>query len=217
MMGKGTQDLVAAGVVAIIRASRPLDLVRTAAALAEGGISALEVTLNTPGALDTIAAVRRKLAGRCRVGAGTILCAADVAAAHTAGAEFVVTPTLQLDSIAACRDRGLPIISGCVTPAEMLAAHRAGADLIKLFPATRFGPAFVRDVLGPMPFLRIVPTGGVSAANVADWVKAGAVAVAAGGQLVDPALIAAGAWDELTARARTLVEALHRAQQGSKA
>jgi 2-dehydro-3-deoxyphosphogluconate aldolase/(4S)-4-hydroxy-2-oxoglutarate aldolase len=207
-----TDRILHSACVAIIRAGPGTDLAAVAGALIQGGVTTLEITLNTPGALAAIEHLRTNFPTDLLVGAGTILNAADVAAAAKSGAQFIVTPTLQFDSIAACRQRSLPIFCGCSSPTEMLAAHRAGADFIKLFPATRYGPQYIRDVLAPLPMLRIVPTGGVNADNVATWLAAGAPAVAVGSQLVDPKLIAARDYDALTEKARTFLTALNAAR-----
>jgi 2-dehydro-3-deoxyphosphogluconate aldolase/(4S)-4-hydroxy-2-oxoglutarate aldolase len=164
--------------------------------------------------LAGIAALRRTLEGRCRVGAGTVLSDADARSATDAGAEYLVTPVFDERVLAAAGARSVPVVCGCTTPSEMLAAHRAGAAFIKLFPATRFGPTFVRDLLGPLPMLRIVPTGGVSANNAAEYIRAGAAAVAAGGKLVDLDAIRSGEWSALSERARALVEAVAGARGG---
>jgi 2-dehydro-3-deoxyphosphogluconate aldolase/(4S)-4-hydroxy-2-oxoglutarate aldolase len=165
----------------------------------------LEITLNTPGALEGIAKVRQEL-GDVVIGAGTILCPADARAAIDAGAQFIVTPTLQLDTIAACRQRQVPIMCGAMTPTEILAAHSAGADYVKLFPAGSLGLEYIKAVLAPLPFVKIVPTGGVSLANLADFLRV-CPAVGVGGNLVDLKLISQGRWDELMAVARQFAQA----------
>ena len=200
------------GLIAIVRTHTESELVRVAEALAEGGIRAMEITLPTPGALDAIRTIRDTMSPALRVGAGTILGAEDARAAREAGAEFIVTPTMQPETIAFCRERGLPIACGCFTPTEALAAHRAGADFIKLFPADTLGPAYVRALLAPLPFLKIVPTGGVSLDNVAAWLQAGAVGVALGSGLVSKAVLRDKDWGTLTATARQFVQAFEAAR-----
>src|SRR5690606_6223367 len=129
-------------------------------------------------ALQWLPRLRQELSG-VLIGAGTILNAEDARNAIAAGAQFIVTPTLQFDSIAVCREQNIPIYCGAFTPTEALAAHNAGADFVKIFPAAALGPNFIRDVLGPLPFLKIVPTGGVTAENAASFIRAGAIAVGA--------------------------------------
>jgi len=200
------------GLIAIVRTDAEADFQRVADALAEGGIRAMEITLNTPGALPAIGAIRRALSPTMRVGAGTILGPEDARAAHEAGAEFIVTPTLQLDTIAFCRQQGLPIACGCMTPTEALAAHRAGADFVKLFPSEGLGPGYVRALRAPLPFLKIIPTGGVSLDNLAAFIQAGSAGVALGGNLVSKAVLRDHDWTGLTATAREYVQALAEAR-----
>ncbi len=209
-------DLEEIGLIAIVRTDLDADFRRVAEALAEGGIRAMEITLNTPGALAAIGAIRRALSPALRVGAGTILGPEDARAAHEAGAEFIVTPTLQLETIAFCREHGLPIACGCLTPTEALAAHRAGSDFIKLFPADTLGPGYVRALLAPLPFLKIIPTGGVSLDNLAAYIQAGGVGVALGGNLVGKAILRDGDWTGLTATAREYVQTLAAARAARK-
>ena len=139
--------------------------VEIAEALARGGLTVLEYTMSGEGALDCVTQVRATVGERVCVGAGTVLDAADAEAAIAAGARFIVTPAVVPDVIAVCRRRDVPIVCGALTPTEVLAASRAGADLVKLFPARLGGPAYVRDLLGPFPQLQLVATGGVSAEN----------------------------------------------------
>ena len=200
------------GLIAIVRTNTESELVRVAEALAEGGVRAMEITLPTPGSLDAIRIIRDTMSPALRVGAGTILDAEDARAAYEAGAEFIVTPTMQPGTIAFCRENGLPIACGCLTPTEALAAHRAGADFIKLFPADTLSPAYVRALLAPLPFLKIMPTGGVSLENVASWLQAGAVGVALGSGLVSKTVLRDKDWGTLTATARTFVQAFEAAR-----
>ncbi|MDQ2798056.1 MAG: bifunctional 4-hydroxy-2-oxoglutarate aldolase/2-dehydro-3-deoxy-phosphogluconate aldolase [Armatimonadota bacterium] len=207
-------ELEETGLIAIIRTDFEADLMRVSQALAEGGIRAMEITLNTPGALAAITAIRHALSPGMRVGAGTILSPDDARSAFEAGAEFIVTPTLQTDTIAFCREHHLPIACGCMTPTEALTAHRAGADFIKLFPSDTLGPGYVRALLGPLPFLKIIPTGGVSRDNLAAFLQAGSVAVAIGGNLVSKATLRDQDWAGLTDAAREYMQTLAAARGG---
>jgi len=209
-------ELEEISLIAIVRTDLEADFGRVAEALAEGGIRAMEITLNTPGALPAIGAIRRALSPALRVGAGTILGPEDARDAHEAGAEFIVTPTLQPETVAFCRQHGLPIACGCLTPTEALAAHRAGADFIKLFPADTLGPGYVRALLAPLPFLKIIPTGGVSLDNLAAYIQAGGVGVALGSNLVGKAALRDGDWAGLTATARDYVQTLAAARAARK-
>ena len=209
-------ELEEIGLIAIVRTDAETDLMRVAEALAEGGIRAMEITLNTPGALPAIREIRCAFSPTMRVGAGTILGPEDARAAHEAGAEFIVTPTLQLETIAFCRAQDLPIACGCMTPTEALAAHQAGADFIKLFPADSLGPGYVRALRAPLPFLRIIPTGGVSLDNIAAFIRAGCVGVALGGNLVSKAVLRDRDWAGLTAMSREYVQTLAAARAALK-
>ncbi|HXF82514.1 MAG TPA: bifunctional 4-hydroxy-2-oxoglutarate aldolase/2-dehydro-3-deoxy-phosphogluconate aldolase [bacterium] len=196
------------GIVAIVRLGFSAALRRVAEALTAGGIDALEFTVTTPGALAAITASRAALGDRALIGAGTVLDADTARAAIRAGAVFVVTPTLTLDVIRVCREAGVPVFPGAMTPTEILAAWTAGADIVKVFPASALGPDYIRQVRAPLPQIKLMPTGGISAANAADYLRAGAVAIGVGGRLVDPAAVAEERWDLLTQRARELVQAV---------
>ena len=208
--------LLTGGVIAVIRLqesfgdiSTIMDMsVAAAKALAAGGVDVVEVTLTTPGALDTIA--RLSSDAKCLVGAGTVLDEAAARDCVAAGARFVVSPTLERDVIRVCREHDVPCIPGAFTPRELLDAWRAGGDasLVKLFPASAVGPRYLREVLAPLPFLRVVPSGGVSLENAGEWIRAGAAAVSVGSALVSAALLRDAAWAELTRRARALVDAV---------
>ncbi len=193
------------GIVGILRSSQPINLVSTCRALQAGGISRLEITLNTPRALEGVSEVRAELPS-VTIGAGTILRPEDAEGAIAAGAQFIVTPTLQPETVSLCRDKGVPILCGAMTPTEILAAHEAGADYVKLFPAGALGLDYIKTVLGPLPFVRFVPTGGVSLQNIGAFLDL-CPAVGVGGNLVDVGLISAGRWDVLEERARQFLRA----------
>jgi 2-dehydro-3-deoxyphosphogluconate aldolase/(4S)-4-hydroxy-2-oxoglutarate aldolase len=178
-----------------------------------GGFRIVEFTLTTPGALELISEFARK--PDVIVGAGTVLEGEQVRAAVRAGAGFLVSPVVDEIVIGLALEMGVAIMPGAHTPTEMMRAHRAGAPLIKLFPAPAGGPAFLRSVLGPLPFLRIVPTSGVDGDNAASWLEAGAFAVGFVSSLFDPGAVAAGAHDWIEARAREL-RALTRASGSRK-
>lgn len=200
------------GVIAIIRAAKSAGLVEAADAIVAGGIAAVEFTLNTPDALRLIGAARERLGNRALVGAGTVLNADDAQSALEVGAEFIVMPALQRGVVDAAQRAGVPTLPGAFTPTEVLTAVEWGADLVKLFPASVGGPSYVRAIHGPLPHVGLVPTGGVDAANAGDYIRAGAVAVAAGGSLVDPAAVAAGEFWRLTETAQQLIAAVHKAR-----
>src|SRR5205807_1059509 len=146
-------------------------------------------------------------------GAGTVLDEGSARAVIAAGARFVVSPTLDQAVVRCCRDANVPCMPGALTPRELVEASRAGASHIKLFPASLVGPRYIREVLAPLPFLRLVPSGGVSLDNAGDWIRAGAIAVSLGSALVSPSLVTEQAWDRLTARARALIDRVAEARR----
>ncbi|MBU2609836.1 MAG: bifunctional 4-hydroxy-2-oxoglutarate aldolase/2-dehydro-3-deoxy-phosphogluconate aldolase, partial [Chloroflexi bacterium] len=161
---------------------------------------------STPGALDMVKEASAHFGDEVLLGAGTVLDPETARAAILAGAQFIVTPTVNLATIEMCKRYGKPIVAGALTPTEMLTVWEAGADLVKVFPASAIGgPDYIKAVLAPLPQLRLVPTGGVSADNAAQFLKAGAAAVAVGGNLVDKKAVARGDWAAITAEAQRLV------------
>jgi 2-dehydro-3-deoxyphosphogluconate aldolase/(4S)-4-hydroxy-2-oxoglutarate aldolase len=203
--------LLAGRIVAIVRLDTAGETVAVARALKAGGIDCIEFTMTTPGALETVAAAVKEFGDEVLLGVGTVLDPETARAAILAGAQFVVTPSLKVETIELCRRYGRPIAAGALTPTEILTAWEAGADLVKVFPADAMGPNYIRAVLAPLPQVRLVPTGGISAANAADYMRAGAAALGAGGKLVDKAAIARGDFATLTAEARALVAAVQEA------
>jgi 2-dehydro-3-deoxyphosphogluconate aldolase / (4S)-4-hydroxy-2-oxoglutarate aldolase len=204
-------------VIETIRAQRIIAVVRleyydqalaVTQALLAGGIAVIEFTLTGKGAHQAIEAVRAEFGERILVGVGTVLQLYQAEEAMRAGAQFVVTPVVQPNVINVCRSQNTPTICGALTPTEALAAHTAGADLIKIFPARLGGPSYIRDLLAPLPFLGLVPTGGVSASNARAYIEAGAVAIGAGGNLVSAQAVARKNWEEITAQAQAYVGAL---------
>jgi 2-dehydro-3-deoxyphosphogluconate aldolase/(4S)-4-hydroxy-2-oxoglutarate aldolase len=193
------------GVVAIIRMKDPTQLRRVVDAIAEGGVRAIEVTMTVPGAVELIGTLARSLPPEILLGAGTVTDAATARAVIEAGARYVVSPVFRREVIAACHERGVAAAPGCFTPTEILDAHDAGADVVKVFPATALGPQYIKDVRAPLPQLRLMPTGGVSLDNAGDWIRAGAVAVGVGSALVDTKAIDEGRFDVLTSNARRIV------------
>lgn len=196
-------------VVAIVRLDNAEGLLSAAEALRLGGISCIEFTFSTLGALEMLKEASARFGEQVVLGAGTILDPETAVLAIQAGAEFIVTPAFNPRTIEAAKRAGKPIIAGAMTPTEMLAAWESGADLVKVFPASAVGgPGYIRAVLAPLPHLRLVPTGGVSADNAAEYLRAGAVAVGVGGKLVDPDAVRRGNWEAITAEARRLVTAV---------
>jgi 2-dehydro-3-deoxyphosphogluconate aldolase/(4S)-4-hydroxy-2-oxoglutarate aldolase len=200
--------LLAARLIGIIRMPHYEYPAQVAQALVAGGLKALEFTLSGEGALQAITTARAAVGHEIHIGAGTVLTPAQVDQAAAAGAEFIVTPLVNLQVIAACQGHGLPIVCGAFTPTEIMTAVEAGAELIKLFPARLGGPQYVRDLLAPMPGLRLVPTGGVSPENAAGYLEAGAVAVAIGGKLVSSTDVSSRLFSEITRRTAFCVQAV---------
>jgi 2-dehydro-3-deoxyphosphogluconate aldolase/(4S)-4-hydroxy-2-oxoglutarate aldolase len=200
-------QLMEGRVVAVVRLDSGEQLVNVAEALKAGGITAIEFTASTPGAIDMIKEAAARFGDGVLLGAGTVLDPETARVAILAGAEFIVTPALNLATIELCKRYGKPIIPGALTPTEILTAWQAGADMVKVFPASAMGPGYLKAVLAPLPQVRLVPTGGVSADNAAEYLKAGAVAVGVGGKLVDKAAVARGDWQAITAEAHRLVAA----------
>jgi len=213
----GLHPLLESGVIAVARLPAAAGLRAAARALAAGGVGAVEITLTTPGAIEAIGELASDRYLACVVGAGTVLDESAACEVIDAGARFVVSPTLTPAVIRVCRDRDIPCLPGAFTPTEIVEAWRAGAPLVKLFPAAAVGPGYLRDLLAPLPFLRLVPSGGVSLENVGDWIRAGAAAVSVGSALLPAALVrseaAGGAGGaELTLRARAFVERVAQAR-----
>jgi len=203
------QQILANKIVAVVRLDDYTRAVDVARALVTGGVNVLEFTLTGRGALEAISATRRALGDSACIGVGTVLMSEDAESAIDAGAQFAVTPAVRRQVIATCVKRQTLILCGGFTPTELLEAHEAGAELVKVFPAQLGGPKFIKDVLAPMPFLKLVPTGGVSPENARDYLAAGAVAVGIGGNLVSNKLVAAGAFDQITLAARACMDAIH--------
>ncbi|MDQ3855678.1 MAG: bifunctional 4-hydroxy-2-oxoglutarate aldolase/2-dehydro-3-deoxy-phosphogluconate aldolase [Chloroflexota bacterium] len=193
--------------IAIVRLDDLSEAVGLARALLEGGLSVLEFTLTNRRALAAIEQVRNELEESVCVGAGTVLDAESARAAIFSGAQFLVTPTLQPDVIACGRRYNVPVMCGALTPSEILTAWQAGAEYVKVFPARSLGPAYIRDVLAPLPGIRLIPTGGVNLQNCKSYLDAGAYAVAVGSNLVDPASVTARDWGALSDTARQYVAA----------
>ena len=202
------QRLLDPGIIAIIRAASSEQLLRAAEALLAGGVTAMEVTMTTPNALQIIGDIAAKFGDRVLIGVGSVLDAETARAALLAGAEFVVTPVTRQEVIRLCNRYGKPIASGAFTPTECLLAYESGADFVKLFPADQAGPAYIKNILAPLPMLQIIPTGGVTPETAGGFLKAGCVALGAGSALVSREVLAARDWKTLTRRAKDFVKAV---------
>ncbi|MBA7689319.1 hypothetical protein ES703_97825 [subsurface metagenome] len=211
---KNLQDIVNCGVVAIIRVASAQEAVEVCGAIAKGGVKPIEITMTVPGAIDAIKELKGAAEDKVLLGAGTVLDPETARAVILAGAEFVVCPTLNLEVIEVCRRYSKVVIPGAFTPTEILTAWEAGADIVKVFPATVGGPRYLRDIRGPLPQIRLMPTGGVNVDNTPDFIKAGAVAVAAGTSLVDKKAVSERKYDIITENAKKFIEAVKLARTG---
>lgn len=194
------------GIVAVVRSQDSQQLVDVVRALADGGVNVVEITMTVPGALDVVKQVRQALGDRVLLGAGTILDPETARAAFLAGAEYLVAPTVNLDVIRLCQRYDKLVMPGAFTPTEILSAWEAGADIVKVFPAEVVGPAFFKAVRGPLPQVRMMPTGGVDLTTAANFLKAGACCLGIGSQLVEPAAVAARNFDRIRDLARQYVD-----------
>ncbi len=206
------QVMIDTGIVAVIRASSSSELIDVIAALNAGGVRAIEVTMTTPNALDVIKETTERFGSDVLVGVGSVLDAETARMAMLAGAQFVVGPILNLDMIRICNRYDKIVIPGAFTPTEILAAWEAGADVVKVFPATKLGPSFFKDVLGPLPQVRLTPTGGVTIETAPEFIKAGAVFVGAGTALVDKKAVAERRFDVITQTAERFISAIKSAR-----
>ncbi len=200
------------GVVAVIRAPSTDVLPFIADALIAGGVINIEVTMSTPDAIAGIEVLTGHLGDKVVIGVGTVLDVATAREAISAGAAFVVSPMFDAEIVAATLALERISMPGAYTPTEIVHAAKAGADIVKVFPATTLGPGYFKDLLAPLPHLKLTPTGGVDATNAGEWIKAGAVCVGAGSSLVSKTAISKKDWPAITASARAFVEAVRSAR-----
>jgi 2-dehydro-3-deoxyphosphogluconate aldolase/(4S)-4-hydroxy-2-oxoglutarate aldolase len=193
------------GVVPVVRSPSAELAARAAEALLSGGIHVLEITMTVPGAVALIRELAERFRGRALVGAGTVLTAEQAAACIDAGARFIVSPGLDLPTIAAAHARDVAVMPGALTPTEVLAASKAGADLVKIFPCSALGgPKYLKLLRGPLPGVKLFPTGGVTVASAAEYIEAGATAIGVGSELVDIEALREGRDTVITECARQL-------------
>jgi 2-dehydro-3-deoxyphosphogluconate aldolase / (4S)-4-hydroxy-2-oxoglutarate aldolase len=203
--------IVESGLVAVIRAEGPEQASRMAEACAQGGAAALEITFTVPGASKVIEHLAKEFRGKILVGAGTVLDPETARIAILAGAEFVVSPAVSTATARLCNRYRVPYMPGAATMGEVIGALECGADIVKVFPGEVLGPAFVKAVKGPLPQAQLMPTGGVGIENVAEWIKAGSVAVGVGGNLTAGAKT--GDFASITSLARQFVEKIKEARK----
>ncbi|HEV3202914.1 MAG TPA: bifunctional 4-hydroxy-2-oxoglutarate aldolase/2-dehydro-3-deoxy-phosphogluconate aldolase [Gemmataceae bacterium] len=202
---KYLRQVLDCGIIAVVRSPDSRQLVEVARALADGGVPVLEITMSVPNALEVLGRVRSALGERVLLGAGTVLDPETARAVLLAGAEYIVAPTVNLDVIRMCRRYGKLVMPGAFTPTEILAAWEAGADIVKVFPADVAGPAFIRALRGPLPQIRMMPTGGVDISNAAAFLKAGACCLGVGSHLIEPKAVAEGNFDRIRELAQQYV------------
>jgi 2-dehydro-3-deoxyphosphogluconate aldolase/(4S)-4-hydroxy-2-oxoglutarate aldolase len=200
------------GLVAIVRLKEPAELVPIAQAIEAGGVRVIEFTMGTPNALDAIHQIAHEWGDRILLGAGTVLDPETGRAALLAGAQFLVAPNFNPALIELARRYNKIIVPGAFSPTEILAAWECGADIVKVFPASTVGPQYIKDILGPLPYVRLLPTGGVTLDNIPAFIAAGAAAVAVGASLTDPKLIKEGNWNGLTEHAQRFAQAVKQAR-----
>jgi 2-dehydro-3-deoxyphosphogluconate aldolase/(4S)-4-hydroxy-2-oxoglutarate aldolase len=206
------------GVVPVVRLSSARSVLHAVEALVEGGITVVEITMTVPDAISVIREASTRFGDSVLVGAGTVLSPADAERAVQAGARFVVSPALDADVVRAANELDVPVMPGVLTPTEILAALRAGADWVKIFPCSAVGGArYLRALRGPFPELKMLPTGGVNLTTAAEYIAAGAVAVGIGSELLDPKELESGQYASLSARARSLVTSVRGARSKAMA
>lgn len=208
------QVIQESGIIAIVRLDKSDELVEVAGAIAAGGVKVIEFTMTIPDALKVLESAVCKLGDDVIFGAGTVLDPETARAAILSGAQFIVAPTLKSSVIEVCHRYSKVCIPGAYTPTEMLTAWEYGADFVKVFPADGLGPQFIKAVLAPLPQLKLIPVGGVTLENIPSFIKAGAVAVAVGSNLVNKKLVEEHRFDELCGMAGKLSETVRLARQG---
>jgi len=196
------------GVVAVLRIPDPAQVIPVFDALKDGGVKCIEITMSTPNAIEVIAELAKTLPEDISLGVGTVLDPETARAAILAGAEFVVAPTTNFDVIRMCQRYDKVVMPGAFTPTEILAAWEAGADVVKVFPGSIGGPGYLKAIKGPLPQIALLPTGGVSVENAAEFIEAGAVAVGIGGKLIDKKAMAQGKFEIIREKARKLVTSI---------
>lgn len=210
------QRLREAGVIAVLRAPSAEHAVRAVDALVAGGITGIEITYSTPDAAGAIREISARYGDRIVLGAGTVLTTQQAHESREAGAEFLVSPGTDPEVATAMRATGAAVALGALTPTEVMAAVRLGADVVKVFPSSLGGIPYLKALRAPFPHIAMMPTGGVTADNLGDWLQAGAIAVGAGGDLCPTDAMEAGRWDEITAIARRFADAFAEARGGSR-
>ena len=209
------REIESTGSVAIIRASGSEELIGVVNALREGGVTCIEVTMTTPNALEVIRAARDAVGDSAAIGVGTVLDAETARDAMLAGAQFVVAPITDPDTIKLCKQRNVPVMPGALSPTEIVRAWRAGADMVKVFPTSTLGPQFIKDIRGPLPDVKLVPTGGVNLDTAADFIRAGAAALGVGSALVTKEAMKNRDFDALETTAAEFLKRVRQARESA--
>lgn len=198
--------LVSPGIISVVRTDHPRQVPSICEALLAGGVIAIEITFTVPNALEVIRDACRQFGSQALIGAGTVLSATMAREAIAAGAQFVVSPITRREIAEAAHAADVPVMLGAYTPTEAQTAHEAGADFIKIFPAEKLGPSYIKSLRAPLPHLQIVPTGGVDLVTATDFLKAGCAALGVGGSLLTADILRTDNWPELTRLARAYVQ-----------
>lgn len=194
-------SIVECGIVAVVRGQAKGEILQAIEAALEGGVNAIEVTFTVPSPLEIISGLAEKVGPDVVLGAGTVLTAKMALDAIDAGAQFIVSPSTNVETIEAAKSKGVPVFPGALTPTEVLTAWQVGADMVKIFPANIVGPGYLKDLHGPFPDIPFMPTGGVDLSTCRSWLEAGATCLGVGGALIDRKLMAEGNFSEITRRA----------------
>ena len=208
------QTLVETGVVAVIRVDDPTDLLEVARALGNGGVRMVEITMTVSGALEIVALVSKQLGDEVFIGVGTVLDATTARMAILAGASFIVGPCFDRETVDMCKLYDTVVMPGCITPTEVVTAWKAGADVVKIFPGRVGTPGYLQDLKGPLPHIRMMPTGNVDLKTAPEYIKAGAVAVGVGKALLDAGALKTRQFGAITERARTFIQIVADARKG---
>ena len=207
------QQMIGAGAMAIIRLQHTDRIMQLVEALLRGGVTLIEVSLNTPHACQLIRQMNLSFREEAMIGAGTVTSREEGLLALEAGARYLVSPVTDPEIIRTAHEGGIPVCMGAYTPTEIFLAHKNQADIIKVFPAATLGPAYIKAVKEPFPMIRLMPTGGISPQNAGEWIRSGADLLGIGGSLVDKALLEAGDFRSITGRAILLKQNISLAQK----
>jgi 2-dehydro-3-deoxyphosphogluconate aldolase/(4S)-4-hydroxy-2-oxoglutarate aldolase len=210
------ESIRAIGVIPVVRASSADEAIQVVEAIKAGGVTILEITMTVPGAIHVIEQLVKRFGDETVVGAGTVLDPEVAKACISVGAQFIVSPALNLETIKYCRDQDIPVMPGALTPTEVVAAWNAGADFVKVFPCGAVGGAsYIKSLKAPLPQIELVPTGGVNLNTAASFIQAGAAAIGVGADLVNLKAMSAGQPEKITEAARAYIDAVKSARSAN--